>query len=170
MVKLLGGKRSPKHVSLNDHTVEMVSQFAERHSLNFSQAIERLALIGLQDTKTTGLATLMVDVVRSEMARSFNRFAKLIVYAGLEAGAAKHAAHALLFLQLLDLAADTQDPAGLAGKLSIDLETPMGQEVVKLYKQRENRYRWQAVKALKKPIAELQDVLAELKAGPEGEP
>ena len=164
MVQPIGGKRHRKQIRLSQYTIDMVAEFGRRHGLNFGQAIERLALVGLQDTKADGMATLLADVVEGAMARSFNRFAKLIACAGLEAGAAKEAAQQVVFLHLLRLAEEAETPAALRPRLGVDPETPLGKEVVAIYRQRKQRFRHRAVRTLKQPVAGLDDILAEAEA------
>ena len=98
--------------------------------------------------------------VRRESASHFNRFAKLIVHAGLEAGAAKEAAQQLYFLELQKLASADD----LEAAISVDPESPEGKKVINLHKKHKGRFRWRAVQILKKPLAELSEILAELSA------
>lgn len=161
MVKLIGGKRVRKQIRLSEHTIENIEQFAAVHSLNFGQAIEQLALIGLQDTKTLGTAELMATVVRQETARHYNRFAKLIVHAGLEAGAAKQAAQVSVFLQMLALAEEVTDPELLSDQYAADMDTAMGAEIARLFKKWRQAFRWRSVQELKKPLAEIHEIMAE---------
>ncbi len=160
LMKPVRGNRIDKHITIADTTIETIKNFADLHGVNFSQAIEMLALNGLQDTKTIALATLISTVVKREAAAHYNRFAKLIVHAGLEAGAAKEAAQQLYFLEL-QKRSEAED---LESAIGVDPDSPEGKKVIALHNKHKGRFRWRAVQALKKPLAELAEILAEIAA------
>ncbi len=162
MTKPTEKHRIKKTVWLSPAAIEYVGQYAQLHGKSFSRSIEDLALMSLSDGHVMSLLNQIRDVVSNEATRHYNRFAKLVVFAGLEAGAAKNAAQAAVFLQMVQMAGEVKQPEAMANALSVDPETPMGKEIIRLFKKREGGYRYKAVKALKKPIAELWEILEEL--------
>ena len=101
---------------------------------------------------------MISSTVRRESAAHYNRLAKLIVHAGLEAGSAKEAAQQIYFLQLQELAA-AED---LEAAVGVDPESAAGKKVIALHNKHKGRFRWRAVKALKTKLEELTDILAEI--------
>ncbi len=86
----------------------------------------------------------------------------------MEVGAANEATQHLLCLHLMTLAADSERPTQLEPALEVDPESDMGQEVIRLYNKRRGRFRWRAVQSLRKPIAELWQIVAEMEEEGEG--
>lgn len=152
--------RQRKEVSLSETTISEVGAFAKENDLSFSRAIEVLASLGLKKkgVEDIALATYLRDVIRGESARHYNRFAKLLVHAGLEAGAAKEAAQQVYFLQLQNLAAD----ADLEAAVGVDPDSPEGKKIITLHNKHKGRFRWRAVQLLKKPLKEMAEILAEI--------
>jgi hypothetical protein len=113
-----------KHIRLRPEARDRIQAWANKNQTSFSAAIEGLALAGMENATLESIASFLVLTVDRAFMRNFNRFAKLVVHAGLEAGAAKHTAQAVFFLHLLELAAETDDPARLSERLGIDPDTP----------------------------------------------
>jgi hypothetical protein len=149
-----------KHVSLTQAGAEQIQAWADAQGISFSAAIEGLALIGIDDELTNGLLQLIQASINRTFALNINRFAKLISFAGIEASAAKYAARGTYFLQLLDRVEGIQDPSLIRGRITVDPETPVGGEIAHLITERDKKQRWDAVKDLKKPLAELAEIAA----------
>ena len=62
MNNVLVGKRKQKSVWLDEGMIDLVATYSEKHNLNFSPAIESLALLGLQDTKAVGNAWMAFNI------------------------------------------------------------------------------------------------------------
>lgn len=155
--------RQPKKVTLSEEVIGYVSEYAKAVGLSFSKATELLLLRSLEDEKAheMGLVLLIGQAVRREATFHYNRLAKLIAYAGLEAGMAKEAAHQLLFIKLLETAREVPQVELLDGRLRIDQDSPAGQQVVNSYRRRQEMFRTRAVRTMKKPIPELAEILEE---------
>jgi hypothetical protein len=150
-----------KNLSLSETTIEMIGEFSEKEGMTFSRSIEILALMSLErEGQNLALSAYLRDVVRRESAAHYNRFAKLIAHAALEAGAAKEAAQQLYFLELMKLA----DDGDLEDAIGVDPDSPIGKKVIELHNKHKGRFRWRAVQFLKKPLAELSEILAEISA------
>ena len=167
----LSPKRKPKNCSLSETTIEYISHYAQQHNLSFSHAIEGLALLSLRDQRMAGMVELMRETMRRELRTQYNRFAKLLVHTAIEAGAAKEAAQHVYFLQLLREMDELQPLMAEQGDVSMDAfadllavspDTPEGSAVINLFKQRRGRFRYRAVKALRRPIAEFDQLLDEM--------
>jgi hypothetical protein len=62
MNDVLIGKRKQKSVWLDEGAIAFITTYSRQHNINFSHAIESLALLGLQDTKAVGTAWLAFNV------------------------------------------------------------------------------------------------------------
>lgn len=155
--------RLPKKVTLSEEVIGYVSEYAKTVGLSFSKATELLLLRSLENEKAheMGLVLLIGQAVRREATFHYNRLAKLIAYAGLEAGMAKEAAHQLLFIKLLETAREVPQVELLDGRLSVNPDSPTGKQIVSSYKRRQETFRTKAVKTMKKPIPELTEILEE---------
>lgn len=94
------GKTERKHVSLLTETVEGVQEYADRHGLYFSVAVESLVLIGLGSTTAETLPRLVTSMLERALNQQFNRFAKLIATGAISAEEINHKADVLL-LQMI---------------------------------------------------------------------
>lgn len=79
------GKTERKHVSLTVETVAVVQDYADRHGLYFSVAVESLLLMGLKQAPAETLPRLVANMLERALNRQFNRFAKLIATAAITA-------------------------------------------------------------------------------------
>lgn len=176
---VLSTKRMPKHITLSETTIQFIDQFMEMNGLNqkrdFSKTIEFLALHSLQDGEMLGTLGVLQTVMERTMTRQYNRFAKLVAHAAIEAGAAKEAAQQLFFIQLLheqmayetllaDLDHDDPRLDEFEGMLAIDPQSAMGKVILTFFNRRKKRFRYRSVNALKAPIAEFEEIEALLKA------
>ncbi|MEM9773392.1 MAG: hypothetical protein AAF902_02345 [Chloroflexota bacterium] len=156
----ISAHRVRKELKLSETTIEKIQVYADAQKVSFSRAVEFLVSLGLKKKgiDEVALSHHLSKVVKQESAAHFNRFAKLIVHAGLEAGAAKEAAQQLYFLELQKLASADD----LEAAISVDPDTPEGEKIIRLHNKHKGRFRWRAIQKLKKPLAELAEILAEM--------
>lgn len=142
-------KRPTKHITLDPETVEIIEQFCVIHGLNFSRAIESLALLGLNNTEVIGQAKFMKAVVETAVLSQLDRFAKLIAHAGIEAGSARQGVERLLFWQMIDRAQGVLNLEDYEATLVTDPDSPIEPDVYRLFKRNKGRHRYRAVLALR---------------------
>lgn len=175
----LSTDRVRKHIFVSETTIQFIDQFMEMNGLNrkrdFSKTLEFLALQSLQDGEMLGTLSVLKTVMERTITQQYNRFAKLVAHAAIEAGAAKEAAQQLLFIQLLheqmayekllaDLDHDDPRLDEFEGMLSVDPQSEMGKVLITFFNRRKKRFRYRSVKALKAPLAEFEEIDALLKA------
>lgn len=156
----ISAKRVPKKLTLSETTIEELEKYAKTEGISASRAADRLISLGLKKKGLDDIATAnyLRDVVRQEITAHYDRMARLIVHAGLEAGAAKEAAQQLFFLELKKLSgADDLEYA-----IGVDPDTREGRQVIDLYDKRKGRFRWRAAELLRKPVASFAELLLEL--------
>lgn len=164
----LSKKRLKKHVSLSETTIEAVQEFANSEGVSFSRAIEILSLSSLSGKEQAmGLAAYLGDAVRREANQHYNRFAKLIVHAGLEAGTAKEMSRAAYSMGMFDRfmvarRAGLKEGDYLGFMKKFLLSENDDNVLKKVADKRAEKARYQAVKQLKKPIAEMHEIMEEI--------
>lgn len=114
------GKTERKHVSLMAETVEVVQEYADRHGLYFSVAVESLVLLGLKQAPAETLPRLVANMLERALNRQFNRFAKLIAYAAISAEEVNYKTDVLL-LQAIWREAQL-DPANFIEKMQVSTD------------------------------------------------
>ena len=114
------GKTERKHVSLMAETVEVVQEYADRHGLYFSVAVESLVLLGLKQAPAETLPRLVANMLERALNRQFNRFAKLIAYAAISAEEVNYKTDVLL-LQTIWREAQL-DPANFIEKMQVSTD------------------------------------------------
>jgi hypothetical protein len=153
-------QKLPKRIYLSQTTIKEIEDFAKQRNDTFSAAIEFLASRGLtkKGLDDIVLGSYLRDVVRKESAAHYNRFAKLIAHAGLEAGAAKEAAQQLYFLKLVELSKSGK----FEQAVGVNPESPEGKKIIGFYSKKKQDFRWRSVQFLKKKLLELTEILEEV--------
>ena len=176
----LSPKKKGLRVYLSETTIEHLSQWQQINGItNRSKAIEGLVLMSIREARMLGISAILQETIRHTINHQYNRFAKLIVHAGLEAGAAKEAAQHIYWWVLLqefggyldDL--KTGEPPthkGLNDIFSIDPQSEEGKLLIAFFNQRKGRFRQRAVKQLRRPLEELYDFIADMEREAAEEP
>ena len=94
------GKTKKKHITLTWEAIEVVEAYAQQHGLNFSAALETLALIGSGRTTSETLTRLVTNLMKRMLDGYFNRYAKLLSLAAISAEAVNRKTDVLL-LQMI---------------------------------------------------------------------
>lgn len=170
MKKSLSKERKTKHVSLSAKAIEDIGRFAKKHGMTFSDAIEKLAKASLPGEEGGGVLALIETAVRYEMGKQFNRFAKLHAFTAMEAGTAKEITSAVMMWTLHERYKDYTDQLRPGQSVSLsDFEKFAGLSgdsekaiLGAAHKKRSSMYRVRAVKALRSPMEEFEELLSEL--------
>lgn len=179
----LSPKRKPKNCTLSVTAIEYIKTYAQAHGMNFSRAIEGLALLAIEDKQTEGLIALLQETIRIEVSRQYNRMAKIAVQAALEAGSAKEMTQTIYWWVLLQEyedyvdtlpSAETANITDFEHRFRVKVDSTAGQILTEMLHRRRERSRYRSVKSLRGGITELHDILTELEAweaihSPEGD-
>lgn len=157
--KVISKERVQKSFNLSQTTVDYVTEYADMLGISFGRAAEGLILKSLNETEGLGDLLIAKDVVRREMATQFDVYAKLIVHAGLEAGAAKEAAQAVYFQTLREMS----ENGNLEDAIGVDPDTEKGQEIIGLHKEHKARNRSRAVEAVKNAVQNISELLTKIR-------
>lgn len=114
------GKTERKIFTLTTEAVAAIQEYADRHGLYLSVAIETLAMMGLGHTTADSLPRLVTSVIERSVNRQFNRTAKLLSLNAIAAEEINYKVDTLL-LQMIRQAAE-QHPQAFAGKLQVSAD------------------------------------------------
>ncbi|MCL4265204.1 MAG: hypothetical protein KJ069_18455 [Anaerolineae bacterium] len=154
------GHTGKKMITLTHEGREQIQTFADAHGMNFSAAIETLALIGMKADLTALLIPLLREVVDKAMQRNFNRLAKLSLLAAAEATMA-HDLTTMLLLQVVRQEA-ARHPADFETRMGVSYD-PADQpdaRIRSLYDHIRHIARQRQQRLLKRPLAQLVTELA----------
>jgi hypothetical protein len=114
------GKTMRKNVTLTHEAIEAIKIYAKAKELNFSVAIETLALIGLGHRTAESLPRMAAEMLENIVARYFERQTRLSALALMAAEEANFKAD---FLVLQTLWREARlDPEGFAGNMTVSLK------------------------------------------------
>ena len=99
----------PKCITLTEPGREQIQAYAEEQGLNFSAAIETLALRGLEDEGMYYLVPALRAVTLQGVRLAFNRMASLLSDIAIEAAAARTMSDAVMLQFIRELAAAYPD-------------------------------------------------------------
>ena len=155
------------HVSITQLAHDQIQTWADEKGVNFSVAIESLALIGLGQETAETLPLLVTNMLERILARQFNRFAKLISLAAIAAEEANWKADTML-LQLIRREA-LADPEKFIQNMvvSTDPKDSVAAQIRRMREEMKAIARDTAVKRLKKPLQDVEILLCQDENGEE---
>ena len=171
MNQLLSRTRKAKNISISETTIEIVQDYANRNELNFSCAIEALALASVPEHSHMGILELIRQGVRREMAKQHNRFAKLFAFNAMESSTAKETTSAVFIWTLQERYRDYADKLrpgetpthkGFQDFMRLKKGSLEAEILTAEIKRRLAGYRTRAVKNLRSPMDEYRDILDEM--------
>lgn len=158
-----------KQIRMTPHGLEEVQRWAEGNNCSFSAATESLALIGLEDDIARVLVPLVLSVVSRTVERALGRYAKLTAFAAIEAGTASRLAGALLLQEIRQQAQAAPDDFEAEMQVRRD-DGALAGRIMALHKQLHDHAMYETVRRLKRPLAEIEAVLAMGEEGEDGQP
>jgi hypothetical protein len=148
------GKTGRKQLTLTKSGREQIEAWAEANGLNFSVAIETLALIGLGQTSAETLPRLVANLLERALNRQFNRLARLLAVAAISAEEANYKSDVLLLQTIWREA--RQDPENFLEKMQVSADPTAQPDALARQIRDELRLEAQqtAVTRLKKPLGD----------------
>jgi hypothetical protein len=153
-----------KQIRMTTHGLEQVQAWADANNSSYSAAIESLALIGLEDDIAHVLVPLILSVVSRTVERALDRYAKLTAFAAIQAGTAGRLTNALLLQAIRQQAQAAPEHFEAAMQVRRG-DGPLAGRILALHKQLHDRARYDTVRRLKQPLAEIEAVLASAEEG-----
>ena len=149
-----------KQIRLTPTGRERIQAWADEQDVSFSAAIEGLALAGLEDELVNILLPLLLSMLSRIVNRTYNRLAKLMATAAIEAGLASQAGQALLLQQIRTFA--EAEPQDFTRRMQVSREAPgLPRQIRQVHEQMLSHMRRQVVRQLKRPLAEIEELLAD---------
>lgn len=109
-----------KHITITQEGQNQIARWAAEQGLNFSSAIESLALLGMGTKEAVTLPALTSSLLERIVHRQFNRFAHLLSQATIAAESANWKADYIL-LQLIRQEAKT-DPTRFVQNMAVSTD------------------------------------------------
>jgi hypothetical protein len=142
------------HISVTHTAYDQIQTWANEQGINFSAAMESLALIGLGQEAAEQLPMLINSLLERLVARQFNRFAKLLSLAVLSSEEANVKADMVL-LNMIRQEAQT-NPTQFVQNMTVSTD-PNNQTALQIRKLREgmkHHAQEAALKRLKRPLSQ----------------
>lgn len=129
------GQTRKKHITITLDSHDRIEEWAKGQGLNFSAAIETLAVIGMGSDAATALTVLTTGLLERIIGRQFNRFAKLLSQAAIASEVSSWKMDALLlnFIRLEALA----DPENFVANMAVSTD-PNDQLAARIRKLRDD--------------------------------
>ncbi|MFQ5401791.1 MAG: hypothetical protein ACE5E7_19610 [Anaerolineae bacterium] len=102
-------KTYSKHIMLTEFGREKIEAWAEKHGLNFSAAIETLALMGLDDERSSYAIPALRATTLQGIRLAFNRIARLLSDIAIESAASRTMSEAVMLQLIRELAVEHPD-------------------------------------------------------------
>lgn len=156
------GVTRKKHITVTKEGCLQIERWAEEQGLNFSTAIESLALMAIGTDGANALPALTSSLLERIVHRQFNRFAHLLSQAAIAAESASWKTDYLM-LQLIRQEAKA-DPTRFVQNMAVSTD-PQDMVASRIRKMRDEiaiAAQKAALRAYKKRIGELQILTAEM--------
>jgi hypothetical protein len=98
-----------KHVRLTEFGRAKIEAWASENRINFSAAIETLALLGLGDERSSFIVPALRETTQQGIRLSFNRLARLLSDIAIEAAASRTMSEGIMLQLIRELAAAYPD-------------------------------------------------------------
>jgi hypothetical protein len=152
-------KTHSKHIKLTGAGREKIEAWAQQNGLNFSAAIETLALLGLDDERSGYVVPAIRATTLQGIRLAFNRIARLLSDIAIESAAARTMSEGVM-LQLVRLqAAEQPDDFETVMRVYRDGRYPLHDRIRAFHDDIKNNVAQEAVRRLKKPVAQVHDLL-----------
>lgn len=103
------GKSFPKHVKLTEFGRNRIEAWAQTNNVNFSAAIETLALMGLEDQRADYAIPALRATTLQGLQLAFNRLARLLSIIATDAATSRMMSEAILLQIIRELADENLD-------------------------------------------------------------
>lgn len=154
-------KTYPKTITLTEFGRSKIEAWAEENHINFSAAIEALALMGLDDERSIYAVPLMRATTLQGLQLTFNRIAKLLSAMATEAAISRSVSESILLQMIRETA--TQHPNDFETIMRVDRgsNVRINQRIRKFHDAIKESVETVALRRLKKPLVRLHALFAE---------
>ena len=149
------------HISITHPAYEQVHEWAKKHGISFSAAMESLALIGLEQELATQLPLLINSLLERVLMQQFNRFAKLLSLAVLSSEEANVKVDTILLNLIRQEAQVNPSQFIQAMSVSTDPNNGTAMQIRNLREGMQRHAQDEALKRLKRPLSPQERVISQ---------
>lgn len=153
-------KTYSKHIMLTEFGREKIEAWAQANSLNFSAAIETLALMGLDDERSSYAIPALRATTLQGIRLSFNRIARLLSDIAIESAMARTMAEGIMLQLVREQAAERPDDFETIMRVVRDGRDPLHTRIRRFHDDIKTTVEQAAIRRLKKPISLVQELFA----------
>ena len=153
-------KTYPKHVSLTEFGRKKIDAWAQANDLNFSAAIETLALMGLDDERSSYAIPALRATTLQGIRLSFNRIARLLFSIAIEAAAARTMSEGIMLQLIRELATEHPDDFVAMLRVSRDGQQKVHARIRAFHDEIKAHVEQEAIRRLKKPVSHVQELFS----------
>jgi hypothetical protein len=153
-------KTYSKHIMLTEFGREKIETWAQANGLNFSAAIETLALMGLDDERSSYAIPALRATTLQGIRLSFNRIARLLSDIAIEAAASRTMSEAIMLQLIRELAVEHPDDFTAMMRISRDGRDQAHNRIRAFHEDIKSNVEQEAIRRLKKSVSRVQELFA----------
>jgi hypothetical protein len=154
-------KTYSKHIKLTEFGREKIEAWAKTNGLNFSAAIETLALMGLEDQRSSYAIPALRATTLQGIRLAFNRIARLLSAIAVEAAASRTMSEGIMLQLIREMATDYPDGFMAMMRISRDGRDQVHSRIRTFHEDIENSIEAESIRRLKKPVLQMQALFNE---------
>ncbi|MGH2535823.1 MAG: hypothetical protein ACRDHL_00340, partial [Candidatus Promineifilaceae bacterium] len=147
-----------KHVRLTEFGREKIEAWAQANGLNFSAAIETLALMGLEDERSLYAIPALRAITLQGIRLSFNRLARLLSDIAIEAAVSRTMSEGIMLQLVRELAAESPDDFETLLRVRRDGRSPTDARIRHFHDDLKARVEQEAIRRLKRSLSRVDEL------------
>jgi hypothetical protein len=151
----------PKTVCLTGPGQAKIQAWADANDLNFSAAIETLALLGLDDERSDHIIPALRATTLQGIRLAFNRLARLLSDMAMEAAMARAMSEGVMLQLIREVAADHPDDFEAVMSVRRDSKRTADVRIRRFHEVIKASMKEEAIQRLRNPVVRAQEVLGE---------
>jgi hypothetical protein len=148
-----------KHVRLTEFGREKIEAWAQANGINFSAAIETLALMGLQDERSSFIVPALRATALQGIRLSFNRLARLLSDIAIEAAVSRTMSEGIMLQLIRELAVAHPDDFEAVMRVRRDGRSQGDARIRQFHDDLKARVEQEAVRRLKRSMSRVDELL-----------
>ncbi|MBK8900277.1 MAG: hypothetical protein IPM53_03770 [Anaerolineaceae bacterium] len=152
-------KTYSKHIMLTEFGREKIEAWAKANRINFSAAIETLALLGLDDERSSYAIPALRATTLQGIRLSFNRIARLLSDIAVESAVARTMAEGIMLQLVREQAAASPDDFENRMRVSRGGRSPLDARIRAHLADITSHVEQAAIERIKKPVAQVENLL-----------
>jgi hypothetical protein len=153
-------KTYSKHIMLTEFGREKIEAWAEKNKLNFSASIETLALMGLDDERSSYAIPALRATTLQGIRLSFNRIARLLSDIAIESAASRTMSEAIMLQIIRELADEYPDDFKDKSRISRDGRNLVHARIRAYHEDIKTSVEQEAIRRLKKSTSRVEELFA----------